>query len=62
MSFRQLVIDIRMSRAVQLLSDTDLSIADVAYQVGYTSVSGFYEAFQKHYGIPPGSYKAHRHE
>ncbi|MBR4864482.1 MAG: helix-turn-helix transcriptional regulator [Oscillospiraceae bacterium] len=62
MSFRQLVIDIRMSRAVHLLCDTDLSIAEVAYKVGYTSVSGFYEAFQKHYGIPPGSYKTHRHE
>ena len=62
MSFRQLVIDIRMSQAVQLLSTTELSIAEVAYKVGYTSVSGFYEAFQKHYGIPPGNYKTHRHE
>lgn len=62
MSFRQLVIDFRMSQAVQLLSTTELSIADIAYKVGYTSVSGFYEAFQKHYGIAPGSYKSHRHE
>lgn len=62
MSFRQLIIDFRMSKAVQLLTSTELSIADVAYKVGYTSVSGFYEAFQKHYGIPPGNYKSHRHE
>lgn len=62
MSFRQLIIDFRMSKAVQLLTSTELSIAEVAYQVGYTSVSGFYEAFQKHYGIPPGNYKSHRHE
>ena len=62
MSFRQLIIDFRMSKAAQLLISTELSTAEVAEQVGYTSVSGFYEAFQKHYGIPPGSYKAHRHE
>ncbi len=62
MSFRQLIIDIRMSRAVHLLSTTDMSIADIAYGVGYSSVSGFYEAFEKHYGISPGNYRNHRHE
>lgn len=62
MRFRQLLIDIRLSRAVELLITTELPIAEIAMQVGYASASGFYEAFEKRYGIAPGNYKNHRHE
>lgn len=62
MSFRQLLIDIRLSRAAELLGNTDTPASEVAALVGYTSVSGFYEAFHKRYGIAPGSYKSHRYE
>lgn len=56
-SFRQLLIDIRLNHAVQLLATTDLNAEQIAYRVGYTSVSGFYDAFRKRYGISAGKYK-----
>lgn len=56
-SFRKLLIDIRLSRAVQLMGTTDLSADEIAAQVGYHSVSGFYEAFRKKYGISVGGYR-----
>ena len=62
MSFRQLLIDIRLSRAAELLGNTDTPVNEVATLVGYSSTSGFYEAFCKRYGIAPGSYKRHRYE
>lgn len=56
-SFRRLLIDIRLSHAARLLTTTDLSAEEVANRVGYGSVSGFYDAFGKKYGVPAGSYK-----
>lgn len=56
-SFRQLLMDIRLNRAAQLLTDTDHSVQDIAEMVGYSSLSGFYSAFRHKYGVPPGQYK-----
>lgn len=57
MSFRQLLIDIRLNRATQLLCTTDMTPEDIACQVGYASLSGFYDAFRKRYGMSAGSYR-----
>lgn len=59
MSFRELLIETRLNRAAQLLCETDKSIEDVVFLVGYTSLSGFYSAFQRKFGMSPGRY-AHR--
>lgn len=59
-SFRRLLIDVRLSHAVQLLTITDLPAEEIAGLVGYGSVSGFYDAFRKRYGVPAGSYKQQR--
>ena len=56
-SFRKLLIDVRLSRAAQLLGTTELSVEEIAAQVGYHSVSGFYDAFRKKYGTSVGSYR-----
>lgn len=56
-SFRRLLIDIRLSHAARLLTTTELSVEAVAAQVGYGSLSGFYDAFHKKYGVPAGRYK-----
>ena len=57
-SFRQLLIETRMHRAAQLLQEGSLSIEEIAYLTGYTSLSGFYSAFQKYFGVPVGKYRA----
>ena len=44
---------IRMTRARQLLLETDLTVAQVSSQVGYADVSAFHVAFKKTFGCTP---------
>ena len=57
-SFRQMLIDIRLHRAAQLLAETDMPLDAVAREVGYTSISGFYYAFEKRFSISVGRFRA----
>ncbi len=47
----------RMELSQSLLSNSDLSISDVAYQVGYKHATHFSQAFKKYYGYLPNSVK-----
>ncbi|MBQ6768153.1 MAG: helix-turn-helix domain-containing protein [Prevotella sp.] len=44
----------RLTRARQLLESTDLSISEVAYQVGFTAPSYFTKCFKEEYDMLPG--------
>ncbi len=56
-SFKQLVIELRMRRAAQLLRDTERSIEEIAASVGYTDPSSFYEKFRRQFGKSPKAYR-----
>jgi AraC family transcriptional regulator, transcriptional activator of the genes for pyochelin and ferripyochelin receptors len=43
----------RMQQAYRLLTTSDLTVTEVANQVGYTSLSAFSTAFKKFFGISP---------
>lgn len=58
-SFRSLLVEIRLQRAAQLLAETGLPVDQVAQRCGYTSLSGFYDAFRKTYGTTAGQYRSH---
>ncbi len=47
----------RMAAAGILLLNTDLSIFDVAMEVGYSHVETFYQVFHRQYGCTPGVYR-----
>ena len=47
----------RMERAAALLRETDLSVAEIAGQVGYESQSKFTAAFKEQYGQLPKEYR-----
>ena len=47
----------RMSQAEYLLTDTTLSIGQVAQAVGYASASRFAELFRKSTGLLPSTYR-----
>ena len=47
----------RIGQAEFLLSNTDLSIAQIAKTVGYSNASRFAELFQRNIGILPGEYR-----
>jgi AraC-like DNA-binding protein len=48
------LINYRLKQAEQILRDQDLTIAQVARKVGYSSPSRFAAAFKQRFGISPG--------
>lgn len=53
----QYINNFRIERAKALLSTSDLSISEVAYLVGFSSVAYFGSIFKKHSGVTPKSFK-----
>lgn len=52
-TFRRVLQDVRMGRALVLLQSSELSVVQVAYEVGYDSVSQFSALFRRHFGQSP---------
>ena len=59
-SVNQYIRELRLEKAAKLIKKTDLSIAEISYQVGFGSPSYFNKAFVNYYGIAPGEYKTKR--
>lgn len=47
----------RIKKATVLLRSTDMSVLDIALEVGYDSHEGFIKAFKKVYGVTPNEYR-----
>ena len=47
----------RMEKAASLLRETDMSVAEIAGQVGYESQSKFTAAFKEQFGLLPTAYR-----
>ncbi|WP_328601436.1 AraC family transcriptional regulator [Nocardia terrae] len=47
----------RMDEAEELLTDTDLTVAQIAKSVGYADPFGFSAAFKRHRGLSPTAYR-----
>lgn len=56
-NFSEYLIEIRILNAKDLLTDTDISIADVADSVGYGDVKYFSKLFKKVTGLSPAEYR-----
>ena len=52
-SFKQYLLEVRMARARQLLTETALPVKEVARQVGYENTSHFYHLYERTYGQAP---------
>ena len=48
---------LRLSYAKRLLSECKMSIVDIAYEIGYDSVSAFYGFFKRQTGMTPQKYR-----
>lgn len=55
-TFSELLLSIRMDRAVALLKGTKLPISEIATLLGYNNSSNFYKAFREVYRISPREY------
>lgn len=51
------LIRVRLSRACELLDNTDISVKEVARHVGYKDVYYFSKLFKKYYGVSPLFYR-----
>lgn len=49
----------RMSRAMQLLKETETKILDIALECGYESQDAFTKSFKNLYKITPNSFRRH---
>ena len=54
-SFKQLVIDIRLKKALWLLENTDTPCTEIALALGFCNLQHFSAAFKKKYGKNPKS-------
>ena len=54
---KEYIIDYRIRRAKELLSNTDISIANVAYSVGYSDPLMFSKMFKIRVGVSPREYR-----
>jgi len=57
----QLLIELRIRRAGELLKTTDWPVAEICRQVGYVSVSSFSGRFKREMGLSPLKYRADHH-
>lgn len=57
MSYSDLILELRMTRAKKRIISTDLSFSEIAQSVGYLSYNGFGMAFKKYFGKTPEQMK-----
>ncbi|MEQ9270107.1 MAG: AraC family transcriptional regulator [Haliea sp.] len=52
-TIQEFIILQRMEKGLMLIENTDLSISEIAYRVGYSYPASFTQAIRKHYGKTP---------
>lgn len=57
MSPSEYVRKFRISRAMELLCSTELSVAEIARRTGFSDISLFSRVFKQAVGLPPASYR-----
>lgn len=56
-NFKQYLNDLRISESKRLLRETDRTITEIAYAVGYNSIPHFNRVFKQHTGTTPTEYR-----
>jgi len=57
LSYRKILMDVRMKLACQYLEHTPLTLQQIAYQLGYRYPSNFQLAFKKYFKLSPGEWR-----
>jgi len=52
------ILQLRMNEALNLLSNTDLSVKEVASEAGYPDAAYFSRTFSKYFGLSPNKYRS----
>ena len=59
-TFKEHLKEKRLSKAAYLLDNTEISVNNIIYMVGYENTSYFYNIFFKKYGVSPKDYRRNR--
>ncbi|QBG46994.1 AraC family transcriptional regulator [Verrucomicrobia bacterium S94] len=59
--FIEYVIRLRLSEACRLLLETDMSVTEIAFSVGFRNLSNFNRQFLKHKGMSPREFRKLEH-
>lgn len=51
------IVKLKIEKAMELLSQSDLDINAIAYEAGFRSISNFYKCFNEHTGSTPKAYR-----
>ena len=54
---KEVQINARMRRSVELLLTTEAAVSTIAFDLGYDNVSSFSNSFKRRYGVPPGTFR-----
>ena len=57
LSARDFIKNIRLKQSAELLIQKNLSISDVAYATGFTTLSHFSSSFKELYGVSPTEFR-----
>jgi AraC-like DNA-binding protein len=61
-SYSELVAEVRLDTACQLLAESDERVCDIAARLGFSSASSFNRAFMRLMKIRPGAYRRQQSE
>lgn len=56
-NFSEYLRELRIEKAIEMLSDVSYKVYEIAEMVGYADVSSFAKAFKRHTGLRPGEYR-----
>ena len=60
MTYSEYLQNIRLKKAKTMLLETNLSVSEIAEQVGYHNKGYFYKIFTEKFGMTPAKYRENR--
>ncbi|MBW8351372.1 AraC family transcriptional regulator [Bacillus sp. IITD106] len=58
-NFMEYIISLRLNKAKELLTTSDVTVGEIGQLVGYTNIHSFIRIFKKYEGTTPGKYRDH---
>ena len=59
LSASQFIREVRLQKGMQLLKETDDTVSEISFKVGFSNNSYFTKCFREYYGYAPGEARAH---
>jgi AraC-like DNA-binding protein len=62
LTFRDFVVMVRIQRAAELIGQSDISVTEAAFVVGFNDLSYFSRMFRRQFGVTPSHYRRSQRE